>query len=183
MRKMMIIAAAAAATLAAPAMAQAQSVWSTMTSTNEARGYGTLGYGYTEDAYTGAVQGRLGVELNRYLAVETEVGVGVKDKDYEFLGQEGTLKHEWDAAGYVVGKVPVGENFEVFARGGYGHTEMKREIAGVTTDEGGDHWSYGAGAEFKFNQDNGLRADWTRKEFKGERDSQDVYGVSYVRRF
>lgn len=183
MRKMMIVAAAAAATLATPALAQSQSVWSTMTSTNEARGYGTLGYGYTEDAYTGAVQGRLGIELNRYLAVETEVGVGVKDKDYEVMGTEGTLKHEWDAAGYVVGKVPVGENFEVFARGGYGHTEMKREIAGTTTDEGGDHWSYGAGAEYKFNPDNGLRADWTRKEFKGERDSQDVYGVSYVRRF
>lgn len=177
MRKTMMIVAAAAAALATPALAQ--SPWSI----DQARGYGTLGYGYTEDAYTGSVQGRMGIELNRYLAVETEVGVGVKDKDYEVMGTEGTLKHEWDAAGYVVGKLPISENFDVFARGGYGHTEMKREFAGVTTDEGGDHWAYGAGAEYKFDADNGLRADWTRKEFKGERDSQDVYGVSYVRRF
>ena len=179
MRKMMILAAAAAAVVATPALAQSQSPWSM----DNARGYGTLGYSYLEDSYTGAVQGRMGVELNRYLALESEVGIGVKDKDFEFAGAEGTLKHEWDAAGYVVGKVPVGENFEVFARGGYGHTEMKREIAGVTTDEGGDHWSYGAGAEFKMNADNGIRADWTRREYRGDRDSADAYSVSYVRRF
>jgi len=60
---------------------------------------------------------------------------------------------------------------------------MKRTIAGQTTDEGGDHWSYGAGAEFKMNADNGIRADWTRREYKGDRDSADAYSVSYVRRF
>lgn len=177
MRKFMILAAAAAAVVSTPAMAQ--SAWSM----DQARGYGTLGYSYLEDSYTGAVQGRMGVELNRYLALESEVGIGVKDKDFSVLGNEATLKHEWDAAGYVVGKVPVGQNFEVFARGGYGHTEMKREIAGVTTDEGGDHWSYGAGAEFKLNADNGIRADWTRREYKGDRDNADAYSVSYVRRF
>ncbi|MGI4817510.1 MULTISPECIES: porin family protein [unclassified Brevundimonas] len=179
MRKIMML-AAVAAVAATPALAQSNSSpWSM----DEARGYGSLGYSYLEDSYTGAVQGRMGVELNRYLALEAEVGVGVKDKDFSVLGQDGTLKHEWDAAGYVVGKVPVGENFEVFARGGYGHTEMKRELAGVSTDEGGDHWSYGAGAEFKLNEDNGIRADWTRREFKGDRDSLDAYSVNYVRRF
>ena len=150
---------------------------------DNARGYGSLGYSYAEDAYTGAVQGRMGIELNRYLAVETEVGIGVKDKDFQVANVDGTLKHEWDAAGYVVGKVPVGENFELFARGGYGHTEMKRTLGNTTTDVGGDHWAYGAGAEFKLNADNGIRADWTRREFKGDRDNLDVYGVSYVRRF
>ncbi|WP_297801472.1 porin family protein [uncultured Brevundimonas sp.] len=178
MRKIILLAAAAAA-VSAPAMAQSTSPWSM----DNARGYGSLGYSYLEDAYTGAVQGRMGIELNRYLAVETEVGVGVKDKDFSILGAEGTLKHEWDAAGYVVGKIPVGQNFEVFARGGYGHTEMKREIAGVTTDVGGDHWSYGAGAEFKMNEDNGIRADWTRRDFRDDRESGDAYSVSYVRRF
>ena len=64
-----------------------------------------------------------------------------------------------------------------------GLAQMKRELAGVSTDEGGDHWSYGAGAEFKLNEDNGIRADWTRREFKGDRDSLDAYSVNYVRRF
>lgn len=179
MRKMMML-AALAAVAATPAMAQSNdSPWNM----DNARGYGSLGYSHVDGTSTGAVQGRMGIELNRYLAVETEVGVGVKDKDFQVAGVDGTLKHEWDAAGYVVGKLPVGENFEVFARGGYGHTEMKREIAGVTTDEGGDHWAYGAGAEYKLNADNGIRADWTRREFKGDRESLDVYGVSYVRRF
>ena len=179
MRKIMLL-AAAAAVMASPAAAQS---WSDVWSTNEARGYGSLGYSYAEDAYTGAVQGRLGIEMNRFLAFETEVGVGVKDKDFTVLGRDGSLKHEWDAAGYVVGKVPVGENFEIFARGGYGHTEMKRTVADRTTDEGGDHWAYGAGAQFNLNRENGIRADWTRRDFKGDRDSLDVYSVNYVRTF
>lgn len=179
MRKVMML-AALAAVAATPAMAQSNnSGWSM----DQARGYGSLGYTYLEDSYTGAVTGRMGVDLNRYLAVEAEVGVGVKDKDFQVAGVDGTLKHEWDAAGFVVGKVPVGERFNVFARGGYGHTEMKREIAGITTDEGGDHWSYGAGAEFKMNDNSGIRADWTRREYKGDRDAADGYNVSYVHRF
>lgn len=180
MRKMMML-AAAAAVMATPALAQSDngSLWSM----DQARGYGSLGYTHLDGPSTGAVTGRMGIELNRYLAVETEVGVGVKDKDIQINGVDGTLKHEWDAAGYVVGKVPVGQNLDLFARGGYGHTEMKRELGGVTTDEGGDHWSYGAGAEYKFGDANGLRADWTRREYKGDRDAVDAYGVSYVRRF
>ncbi|KAK0338430.1 hypothetical protein LTR94_038706, partial [Friedmanniomyces endolithicus] len=60
----------------------------------------------------------------------TEVGVGVKDKDITVAGVDGQIKHEWDAAGYVVGKYPVGDKLELFARGGYGHTELKQELAG-----------------------------------------------------
>ena len=88
-----LFAAVAVSAIAAPAFAQ--------TVESEPRGYGSLGYTYLDDAYTGAVTGRLGVNLNRYLAVETEASVGVKDKDYSFAGADGTLKHEWDAAGSV----------------------------------------------------------------------------------
>jgi len=178
MRKI-LIAAAALSALAAPAFAQS----TTGAQTTEPRGYGSLGYTYLDDAYTGAVTGRMGVNLNRYLAVETEASVGVRDKDFQLGGADGTLKHEWDAAGYVVGKYPVGEKVELFARGGYGHTELKQQVAGQSTDVGGDHWSYGAGATYNVDGVNGVRADWTRRDFEGDGAEMDAYSVSYVRRF
>ena len=70
-----LLAAVAVAAIAAPAFAQTNP---------EARGYGSLGYTHLEgdNATTGAVTGRLGVNLNRYLAVETEASVGVKHDDF-----------------------------------------------------------------------------------------------------
>ncbi|KAK0330820.1 hypothetical protein LTR94_031338, partial [Friedmanniomyces endolithicus] len=143
------------------------------------RGYGSLGYTYLDDAYTGAVTGRMGVNLNRYLAVETEASVGVRDHDFQLDGADGTLKHEWDAAGYVVGKYPINDKIEVFARGGYGHTELKSQVAGQTTDVGGDHWSYGAGATYAVDGVNGVRADWTRRDLEGDSNEMDSYSLSY----
>ena len=95
-----LLAAVAVSAIAAPAFAQTNP---------EPRGYGSLGYTHLEgdNATTGAVTGRLGVNLNRYIAVETEASVGVKHDDFTVAGVDGEIKHEWDAAGYVVGKVPV----------------------------------------------------------------------------
>ena len=171
-----LLAAAAISVLAAPAFAQ---------SNPEPRGYGSLGYTHMEGdaAQTGAVSGRLGVNLNRYLAVETEVGVGVKDKDITVAGVDGQIKHEWDAAGYVVGKYPVSNNLEVFVRTGYGHTELKRELAGGSSDIGSDSWNYGAGVTYLMDGSNGVRADWTRRDFNGTDGENDSYALSFVRKF
>jgi hypothetical protein len=180
MRKI-LIAAAALSALAAPAFAQ-----STASVTDaEPRGYGSLGYTHLEGdaATTGAVTGRLGVNLPRYLAVETEASVGVKDDDFTVAGVDGTTKHEWDAAGYVVGKYPVSDKLELFARGGYGHTELKQEIAGANADVGADSWNYGVGANYYVDGVNGLRADWTRRDYRDDAGEADAYSVSYIRRF
>ena len=171
-----ILAAAAMSVLAVPAFAQ---------SNPEPRGYGSLGYTHMEGdaAQTGAVSGRLGVNLNRYLAVETEASVGVKHDDFTVAGVDGEIKQEWDAAGYVVGKVPVSDKLELFARGGYGHTELKQEIVGANTDVGGDSWNYGAGANYYLDGVNGVRADWTRRDYRDDAGKADAYSVSYIRRF
>ncbi len=124
-----LLAAAAMSVLAVPAFAQ---------SNPEPRGYGSLGYTHMEGdvAQTGAVSGRLGVDLNRYLA-----------------------------------------------RGGYGHTELKQELAGAETKVGGDSWNYGVGANYYLDGVNGIRADWTRRDFRDDRGEADAYSVSYIRRF
>ncbi len=171
-----LLATAAVSLLAVPAFAQ---------SASEPRGYGSLGYTQLEGdtPSVGAVTGRLGVDLNRWVAVETEASIGVKDSDFELAGVQGTREHVWDAAGYIVGKAPIGDRISVFARGGYGHTELNSKLAGVETDIGGDSWNYGAGAEVALGGQTGLRADWTRRDFReGNRDA-DAYSLSLIRRF
>ena len=171
-----ILAAFAVSAIAAPAFAQ---------TTTEPRGYGSLGYTYLDGdaATTGAVTGRLGVNLNRYLAVETEASVGVKKDDVTVAGVDGKIKQDWDAAGYVVGKVPVTDRLELFARGGYGHTELTQDVAGAKSDIGGDSWNYGAGANYTIDGVNGVRADWTRRDYRDNAGEADAYSLSYIRRF
>ena len=123
------------------------------------------------------------MNLNRYLAVETEASVGVKHDDFTVAGVDGEIKQEWDAAGYVVGKVPVSDKLELFARGGYGHTELKQKFPGANTDVGGDSWNYGAGANYFVDGVNGVRADWTRRDYRDDAGKADAYSVSYIRRF
>ena len=48
---------------------------------------------------------------------------------------------------------------------------------------GGDSWNYGAGANYYLDGVNGVRADWTRRDFDGDSNELDSYTLSYVRRF
>lgn len=169
-----LIAAVAISAIAAPALAQ---------SVSEPRGYGNLGYTHLDDTSTGAVTGRLGVNLNRFIALETEASVGVKDHDINVAGVDGKIEHDYDAAAYVVGTLPVTPNFELFARGGYGTTKIKTELAGFDGEVDGESWNYGAGANYYLDGQNGLRADWTRRDFRDDAGEADVYSLSYVRRF
>lgn len=171
-----ILAAAAVSALAAPAFAQ---------SVQGPSYYGTLGYSQLDhsDGDLGAVTGRIGAKFSPYIGVEGEASVGVKDDDFTIAGVDGKLEHEYDAAAYVVGTLPVTQNLELFARGGYGTTKIKAEIAGIDEDADGESWNYGAGANYYFDGQNGVRADWTRRDFEDDAGEADVYSVSYVRRF
>ena len=58
------------------------------------------------------------------------------------------------------------------------------QIAGANTDVGGDSWNYGVGANYYLDGKNGVRADWTRRDFTDDNGGElDTYGLSYVRRF
>lgn len=171
-----LLAAAAVSVIAAPAFAQ------TMQGPTY---YGTLGYSQLDhsDGDLGAVTGRVGAKFNPYLGVEGEASIGVKDDDFTFAGVDGKIEHDYDAAAYVVGTLPVTPNFELFARGGYGTTKIKTELAGFNGEVDGESWNYGAGANYYLDGQNGLRADWTRRDFRDDAGEADVYSLSYVRRF
>lgn len=172
-----LLATAALTLLAAPAMAQTVS---------NPQVTGSLGYTQldADGADLGAITGRLNAKFNRYVGVEGEASFGVKDDDVSFAGVDGKLSHEYDAAAYVVGTLPISPNLEVFGRVGYGTTQIKADVAGFSSTEDGESVNYGAGANYFFDGRNGVRADWTRRDFTDDNGGElDTYGLSYVRRF
>jgi len=171
-----LLATAALTLIAAPAMAQDPA--SPVT--------GSLGYTHldADDGELGAITGRLGYDFTRNFGIEGEASIGVKDEDVTIAGVDGSLEHEYDAAVYGVAKVPVSENLELFGRVGYGTTSIKADVAGFSATEDGESLNYGAGANWFFDGQNGVRADWTRRDFTDDAGGEiDTYGLSFVRRF
>lgn len=146
---------------------------------------GSIGYTHLDagDGELGAITGRVGYDFTRNFGIEGEASFGVRDEDITIAGVDGSLEHDYDAAAYVVGKVPVSDNLELFARVGYGTTSIKADVAGFTAREDGESINYGAGANWFFDGRNGLRADWTRRDFRDDGGEIDAYGLSFVRRF
>jgi outer membrane immunogenic protein len=159
MKKFAILAAvAAAALMAAPISAHAQAY---------------VGAGYTQfqtdDADIGAATGRLGYRFNPNFAVEGEASTGVDD-------DEGVdLNH--NAGVYARGILPVTGNFDVHGRVGYTTSEFDTP-GGDVEDDG---LAYGAGAEYRFTPNLGIRADWTRLE--GEDEEADAISLGGVLNF
>ena len=114
------------------------------------------------------VVGRVGYDLHEYFAVEGEGSVGVIEDSDDF-------KLDYKIAGFVRGKYPLGEQFEVFARVGYYYAD---------SDIGdGDDIAFGGGIEYFFNSEkrHSVRLDYTNLE--GDGGSADVFSVVYGIRF
>ncbi|WP_339915344.1 porin family protein [uncultured Brevundimonas sp.] len=171
-----LLASAALALLAAPAMAQ---------SVSSPSYYGTLGYSQLDgdSADVGAVTGRFGAKLTPYLGAEAEASFGVGHDNVSIGGLDGKVKETYDVAAYGVATLPVNPNFDLFARVGYGTTELKTSVAGSSVTDSADSWNYGVGANYYLDGQNGVRGDWTRRDFTNGGGEADVYSLSYVRRF
>jgi len=123
MKALTIAASAAALACAIPAIAAAQAA--------PVPGvYANIGYANTNDtgANVGTIQGRLGYRFNSWLGVEGELAGGVKsDTVSTSVGAAtvtGKAKISHQEAIYGVGFLPVGTNWDLLARVGYGHTKI-----------------------------------------------------------
>jgi hypothetical protein len=148
--------------------------------------YGTIGYAGadTDDANVGAIQGRLGARFGSYLGLEGELGVGVKDDTVDVGGTPVDIKLRHQEAIYGVGFVPLTPHFDILGRVGYGHSSIRAESGGISVTDGEDSWNYGAGAQYTFDDRNGVRVDYTRHNFQGSSISDaDVWSVAYLRKF
>jgi hypothetical protein len=115
----------------------------------------------------GALTARVGVGFGKYFAVEGEGSVGVH--------KDGGVKLDNEIGAYAVGKLPIGEKFDIFARAGAARTDF----SGPGTGGSDSGFAYGAGGDFYFTPHDGIRADWTRHDY----NDINSYSVSYVRKF
>lgn len=179
--------AAAAGVLAfmgVAASAQAQSAF-------EPTPYATIGYtsfdAKDSGVNVGAITGRAGVQLHPNFATEGELSFGVQDDDVREQGVDVNIKHRFDIAAYGVAILPLGDRAQLFARVGFGHTEIEAKAsaagAAASVSLDGKSWNYGVGGQYFLDDKNGVRLDWTRRDFTEDQGEVDVYSINYVRRF
>lgn len=150
----------------------------------------SAGYGHysgKEYGTLGALTGRVGARLHPNFGVEGEASFGVSSDVVSNTLTKTDIDLKYDLGAYAVGYVPVTENFELFARVGYGTTKLDVERKGVKLDDrafgGGSSINYGVGAVYNFTPNMGVRVDWTRRDMRNSGPNSDVYSLSYAHRF
>ena len=147
--------------------------------------YGNLGYSHLDanSVNLNALNARLGARFGNYFGVEGE-GVFGAGHDTNAIGGFSTqtkLAHSF--AGYAVGFYPVTPRFDVLARIGYGNTHFNQSVAGIENTVSRDSINYGAGAQYFLTGNDGIRAEYTRNDYRHAGGHANVWGVSYVRKF
>ncbi|WP_022694514.1 porin family protein [Ponticaulis koreensis] len=146
--------------------------------------YVNLGYSALDGdgATLGAATARAGGFFNEYFGVEVEASVGVTEETV--LGVELDLKNQYGA--FVVGRYPVNENFDVFGRLGYGSATFQGNVPGFSpVDVDVDGFALGVGGQYFFNDNIGVRADYTRFEADDSTvgGGLDTFSIAAVYRF
>jgi hypothetical protein len=170
----------AAAAFAAPAFAQTLPVIGPVSYS------ASVGYtGVNIDSFDfGMATFRARADFRKYFGVEAEGAFGMVDQSHEDNGVTVSRHINDEYAAYGVVHYPVLPSANLFARVGYGHTDMTASPTALPkTSAGYDSWNFGAGAEY-FWEKNGMRVEYTRMDFQdgGLRDA-DTISVSYVRKF
>ena len=196
--KSLIIAAVAAAGVAAasPALAQTTTVEPTLT---HPQGYLNLGYTYLNPYGhdLGEVFGRGGLRMGRYWGVEAEVGGGVLGNHFATspgINSRVNLSEGIQVAGYGVAYLPLmADKLDLIARVGYGQTPLQiRSDVGSASDNPNvtktlTSVNYGAGLQYTMNARDGVRFDYTRRDFEAKGvdnpHDTDTYSVSIVHKF
>ncbi len=155
MKKIVLAAAAVAAmAIAAPAFAES----------NVSVGYTSI----SDSGYNlGIINGRYGWTSGAF-GVEGEVGIGAKSDSGVKLSSEFGV--------FGTAQVNAADNFVLFARAGYAQATAK----GLGSSDSESGFAYGAGAQWFFDMNNGVRLEYTNYDLGS---SSSTYGISYVRKF
>jgi hypothetical protein len=129
-----------------------------------------------------AVGGRVGYRFTDWVGVEGEAAFGAKSDNVTVSGVRANVKLKHEFAGYVVGFLPAGDNFDVLARIGYGTAKVKANVLGFSASDSDESVNYGVGVQYHAGL-NGVRLDYTRYDFDDGGDDANVWALSYSRRF
>lgn len=174
----MIAASVAALSLAAPALAHAET---------DMNVYATIGGAilHSDPLNLAVVQGRVGARFATYFGVEAEGALGGTADSITSGGTTVRFRARSEIAGYAVGFIPVTPKTDVLVRIGYGTSTLHAKVAGLgSANLDLDSANYGVGVQHMFDDNNGVRADFTRFDFQDSGpDNADVWSVAYVRKF
>jgi OOP family OmpA-OmpF porin len=124
-----------------------------------------------------------GYEFMRYLAVEAAYADGGSPDD-EVVGLDFQVNSDVVSAA-VLGILPLGERFSLFARVGYAYYDFEFSARGLRpVDESGEKLLYGLGAEMGIGDHFRIRAEYERLEiYEGSADTADFATVSALFKF
>lgn len=146
--------------------------------------------------------GRLGYKLAKFIAIEGEAGLGLGGDTLQQsipvdITGVGSINVDTTAdlditnyAGvFARGILPVGDQFEIFARAGYGYAKAEASAVGTTAALPGfsasaaesdsiNDFAYGVGAQFNLTDRHGIRLDYSRIS-----SDFDIVSVSYAINF
>jgi len=127
---------------------------------------------YEFDTYN--ILGRVGYNFSENFGIEGEGSFGVIGNDDAGID----VDTRWDLGAYVIGRLPVSEQFDLFARAGYSTVNIDVEGLG---DIDADGFAVGGGIQYNLDDQNGLRLGYTYND--GDGLNADVIDLSYVRKF
>ena len=151
----------------------------------------------TEDVDVTFFNGRLGYRINEFFAIEGEIGFGLGGDEFDrvvpidVLGTPVNVDANisGDVDNYYIafarGILPIADQFDIFARIGYGEATGEASVVGMVAGLTGagsvsDNVSgvaYGVGGQYNLTANDGIRADYTRL------DDTDIISLAYSRRF
>ncbi len=147
------------------------------------------------------IGGKVGYNVNEYFAVEGQAAFGVVDYDETFDGEELSTGIDSTFGAFGVVRLPVADNFDVFARAGYAFTQVGISSGPASIGLDFDGFAFGAGGQYMWDGLNGVRLEYTRYDNNFDADGidgldaedvaelddlgfgADVFSVSYVRKF
>jgi len=150
--------------------------------------YGNVGYSFVDandaDVTLGALGAKLGARFNPYLGVEAEAAFGVDDDSVTTFGVPVKVELKHTVAAYVIGFVPVSPNADLFARIGYGNSEIEASAGGVSAKADGSGVNIGVGGQYFFTGNDGVRVEYLKNSIDGDEGLEaNIWSLSYVRKF
>ncbi|MEM9599612.1 MAG: outer membrane beta-barrel protein, partial [Pseudomonadota bacterium] len=100
------------------------------------------------DSYN--LSGKAGYNFNDFFGVEAQGGFGIIDQEETIAGIDIDAGIDYYVSGFLTGRIPMSEQFELIGRVGYYFGEVGGTAAGIAVSEDVDGLAVGAGAQFNF---------------------------------
>jgi len=147
--------------------------------------YGDLGYANAADsgADISMLTGTIGARVGKYLGGEFEVSTGLNTSSASVSGIPVKLKMNEEGALYLVGYAPVAPNADLFAKLGFGGTNVTASVPGLKVSGEDRSVNFGGGGQYFFDAHNGVRLEYIYHSVTGGDPNISTVSISYVRNF